>query len=83
MFYFNYTNPSLWLAARQLQLVKSMMTVATKFDWKPEGAQQEVRMLNLENIQKKVTVVAELLESRHRKLWPDVMNPPKVIRTQE
>jgi len=64
---------ALWLAAMHPEKVKSVVTIATKFDWTPEGAQQEVRMLNADKILEKVPAFAKLLEDRHRKHWPDVM----------
>lgn len=64
---------ALYLAAKYPEKVLSVTTLATKFDWTPEGAQQEVRMLNPEKVMKKVPGFAKLLESRHGEYWPSVM----------
>jgi pimeloyl-ACP methyl ester carboxylesterase len=43
----------------------TIVTLATKFDWTPENAQKEVKMLNPEVIIAKVPLFAETLEKRH------------------
>lgn len=43
----------------------SIVTLATKFDWTPENAQKEVKMLNSEVIIAKVPLFAETLKKRH------------------
>jgi len=64
---------ALYLAARFPDKVRSVTTIATKFAWTPEGAAQEVRMLNPEKVREKVSAFAAQLESRHRAHWPQVM----------
>jgi len=43
----------------------SIVTLATKFDWTPENAEKEVKMLNPEVIMGKVPSFAEALKKRH------------------
>jgi pimeloyl-ACP methyl ester carboxylesterase len=64
---------ALYLAATQPDKVKRVVTLATKFHWTPEGADQEVRMLNAEKVKEKVPAFAALLETRHGSQWPLVM----------
>lgn len=64
---------ALFLAATQPDKVKRVVTLATKFHWTPEGAAQEVRMLNAEKLKEKVPAFAALLETRHGSQWPLVM----------
>ncbi|MCF8275692.1 MAG: alpha/beta fold hydrolase [Flavobacteriales bacterium] len=64
---------ALYLAAKHPEMVKSVTTLATKFDWTPEGAQQEIRMLNPDKVEEKVPAFAALLQQRHGDHWKDVM----------
>lgn len=64
---------ALYLAAKHPEKVKSVTTLATKFDWTPEGAQQEIRMLNPDKVQEKVPAFAALLQQRHGEHWKEVM----------
>lgn len=57
---------ALWLALKQPELVESIMTLGTKFDWSPESAEKEIRKLNPEKILEKVPVFARALETRHQ-----------------
>ncbi len=45
--------------------VGKIATLATKFDWTPEGAGRESSMLNPEKIEAKIPAFAELLRVRH------------------
>ena len=64
---------ALRLAALHPERVKRVVTIATKFNWTPEGAQIETRMLNPEKVKEKVPAFVTLLEDRHGKHWPSVM----------
>ncbi|MCB9192121.1 MAG: alpha/beta fold hydrolase [Flavobacteriales bacterium] len=64
---------ALYLAAKHPEMVKSVTTLATKFDWTPEAAAAEVRMLNPDKIKEKVPAFAKQLEKRHGEFWPDVV----------
>lgn len=64
---------ALYLAATFPEKVGSVVTIATKFDWTPEGAAQEIRMLNPDRVREKVPAFATMLEARHGVHWPQVM----------
>lgn len=61
------------LDALHPEMVKRVVAIATKFNWTPEGAQIETRMLNPEKVKEKVPAFAKLLEERHGQRWPTVM----------
>jgi len=56
---------ALYLALTQPVLVNRIFTLATKFDWTPETAGEEVKMLNPAVIELKVPHFAETLAERH------------------
>ncbi len=61
------------LAARKPQLFAGLITLATKFNWSPEIASKEVKMLSPSVIQDKVHAFAEVLDNRHKKIgWETV-----------
>ncbi len=63
------------LAIKKPELVGKIMTYGTKFDWTPESAEKEVKMLNPEKIEEKVPAFAHKLQSTHTANdWKDVMN---------
>lgn len=53
------------LAKRRPDLVGRILTLGTKLDWTPEGAQAETRMLDAEKIATKVPHFAKDLATRH------------------
>jgi pimeloyl-ACP methyl ester carboxylesterase len=53
------------LAIQQPQLVNSIMTLGTKFDWTLESSAQEIKMLNPDIIEQKVPKFVKYLESLH------------------
>ena len=53
------------LAVQQPQLVNSIMTLGTKFDWTVESSTKEVNMLNPDVIEQKVPKFAQYLQSLH------------------
>ncbi len=55
----------LYLAKHYPHAVKSVFTLATKFDWTPETAQKEAKMLNPDKIKEKVPAFANELQHRH------------------
>lgn len=55
----------LYLAAQKEQLLGKIATLATKFDWTPEGAKKESAMLDPDTLQQKVPQFAEALQKRH------------------
>jgi len=56
---------ALWLAAHEPELIHSIITLGTKFNWSSESAQREVKFLNAETIQQKVPTFAQELIERH------------------
>ena len=56
---------ALTAALQQPQLFGRMVTLATKFNWTPETAAKEVRMLDATTILEKVPRFAQLLKQRH------------------
>jgi pimeloyl-ACP methyl ester carboxylesterase len=53
---------------------KGIYTLATKFDWRPETAAQEVKGLNADKLLEKVPAFAALLEQRHTAMgWRNVL----------
>ena len=56
-------------------LIDKIMTLGTKFDWSPESATKEVKMLDAEKIQEKVPAFAKALKDRHHPLdWKKVLS---------
>lgn len=56
---------ALTLALKHPNLVQKIVTLGTKFNWTPEVAEQEIKMLNPEKIQEKVPSFAKALEATH------------------
>lgn len=55
--------------------INKLLTLGTKFNWTPESAAHETKMLNPEKIEAKVPKFAEALDKRHQSLnWKDVLN---------
>lgn len=57
---------ALYLAKIHPDRIGSIFTLATKFEWTPEIAQREIRMLNAEKIAEKIPAFASELERRHQ-----------------
>lgn len=54
--------------------LKKIVTLGTKFDWTPESAERDVRMMNPEIIEKKIPdYAATLAERHHPEDWKEVM----------
>lgn len=65
---------ALKMASQQPELIDSIITLGTKFDWTPENAAKEVKMLNPEVVMNKVPKFAQMLAKRHgEEYWPHVM----------
>ncbi len=56
---------ALQLARVAPERIGKIITLATKFDWTPETAAREVKMLDPEKIEEKVPAFAEMLAVRH------------------
>ena len=65
---------ALHLALHHPDKIKKIVTLGTKFQWDPESAQKEVRMLNPAKIEEKVPHFAKALEKIHAPGdWKEVM----------
>lgn len=63
---------ALHLASKRKDLIGSIFTLATKFDWNPETSAKEIKMLDPEGILAKVPKYAETLQRRHQGLdWKE------------
>jgi esterase/lipase len=60
---------ALYLAYRNPTILGNIITLGTKFEWSPEIAQKEVKMLDSKTIIEKVPKFAEALKKRHGKDW--------------
>ncbi len=70
----------LYLARHQPDLVKAVCTLGTKFDWNPDSAEHEIRMLNPDKIEKKVPEYARQLAGLHgEQHWKEVMQKTAVM----
>lgn len=56
---------ALYLASQQPDVMGSIFTYGTKFNWTPETAKAETQKLNPEIIEEKVPHFAQMLETRH------------------
>ena len=64
---------ALYLAKHHPEKVGNVFTLATKFNWYPEGAAREAAMLNPEKIAEKVPAFAKALEQKHGENWKTVL----------
>ncbi len=60
---------ALYLAHKQPTLLGNIITLGTKFEWTPEIAQKETKMLDAKTILEKVPKFAEDLKTRHANEW--------------
>lgn len=66
---------ALYLAKKYPGSIEKIVTLATKFNWSPEIAQQEVKMLDPSIIQQKIPAFAKALKERHLpNNWEEVMH---------
>lgn len=56
---------ALHLASQHPKRVRKIITLATKFDWTPAGAERETKMLDPDKIEAKVPAFAQQLAERH------------------
>jgi pimeloyl-ACP methyl ester carboxylesterase len=65
---------ALKLAFNYPNLVNKIVTLGTKFEWNPDSAAQEVKMLDPTKIKEKIPAFANQLEKRHAPLdWTENM----------
>jgi pimeloyl-ACP methyl ester carboxylesterase len=69
------------LAASQPMRVKSLFTLATKFDWSPEIAAKEVKMLDPDIMQQKVPGFAKGLSQMHSCDWKQLVRKTAAFMT--
>ncbi len=73
---------ALKLALKAPDRISKITTLGTKFDWTPETAAREIKMLNPEVIEEKVPKFAEMLKRVHHPSdWKEVMH--KTARMME
>src|SRR5262245_46274519 len=73
---------ALEVARRRPDLIGTVITLGTKFDWTPESAAKETRHLDAAKIKAKVPYFAEQLEQRHRALgWEAVLTHTAAMMT--
>ncbi|MBI3518137.1 MAG: alpha/beta fold hydrolase [Bacteroidetes bacterium] len=60
---------ALYLAHQQPNVLGTIITLGTKFEWSPEIAQKEAKMLDAKTIIEKVPKFAEALKQRHGRDW--------------
>ncbi len=60
---------ALYLAHRNTSILGNIITLGTKFEWSPEIAQKEVKMLDSKTIIEKVPKFADALQKRHGQDW--------------
>ncbi len=65
---------ALYASILQPNLFKGIITLATKFNWTPEIALQEIKMLNPIKIEEKIPTFAQVLDKRHKCIdWKENM----------
>ncbi len=64
---------ALYLAKQNPDLLGNIITLGTKFNWSPEIAQKEIRMLDSKTIIEKVPKFAETLKARHGEDWEGLL----------
>lgn len=60
---------ALYLAAQKPGLFSEIITLGTKFEWNPEIAAKEIKLLDAKTISEKVPKFAAALQTRHGKDW--------------
>lgn len=74
---------ALYLAAHHPELVNSVITLGTKFQWNAQTAANETAHLNPERIEEKLPAFAAQLEERHRpNNWKELIQKTAGLLTQ-
>lgn len=60
---------ALYLASIQPKLIKSIVTLGTKFNWTPENADLETSRMNPEVMKEKIPSYTRLLSEKHGEAW--------------
>jgi pimeloyl-ACP methyl ester carboxylesterase len=64
---------ALYLASQKPGMLGNIVTLGTKFEWSPEIAQREIKMLDADTIKEKVPKFASVLQTRHGNDWENVL----------
>jgi len=64
---------ALYLASQKPGMLGNIITLGTKFEWSPEIAQREIKMLDANTIKEKVPKFAAALQSRHGNDWEKLL----------
>lgn len=64
---------ALYLAHQQPTLLGNIITLGTKFEWSPEIAKKEIKMLDSKTIFEKVPKFAEALKTKHGNDWETLL----------
>lgn len=64
---------ALYLASQKPGLFDEIITLGTKFEWSPEIAAKETKMLDAKTIAEKVPKFAAALQSRHGNEWEQLL----------
>lgn len=74
---------ALYLAHLHPEKVKSIFTLATKFNWSPATADKETKFLNPDKVQEKVPHFAAMLAERHSPQdWKSIMHQTAAMMQQ-
>lgn len=65
---------ALKLEERFPNTIAGLLTLGTKFNWNPEAALHESKMLNPEKIEEKIPAFANYLHTLHGESWKTVLN---------
>lgn len=72
---------ALYLASQNRDLLGNISTLGTKFEWSPEIAQKEIKMLDAETIKEKVPKFAAALQNRHGDNWETLLKRTAAMMT--
>jgi esterase/lipase len=72
---------ALYLAFINPDLINTIITLGTKFEWTPEIAEKETKMLNPKTIIEKVPKFADALINRHGKNWELLLSKTEAMMT--
>jgi len=64
---------ALYLASIHPELIGSITTLGTKFDWNPKSADQETSRMNPEVMKEKIPVYTNFLSETHGKNWEELV----------
>lgn len=72
---------ALWAAYNQLIKPTSIMTLATKFNWTPEFAIKETKMMEPDNLMQIAPAFIENLQKQHGAKWEYLLKKTRVMMT--